>query len=388
MLMFADSTIAAGSVAAAVAGAVTSRRPAPVAIDEVPLSEGAYVLGEPGERAGQVREISRSQPFSLVGLRAAGELPSAMVRTQLSAGEWTPWRDFEPADGAEHASEPLWTGPATRLQVLLAHPEVAFRVQPVVVLVDPGTSPADALAKPGSRDVAVPEVVSRERWEADEDIRCAEPRYDGAVVAATVHHTAGSNSYDPDDSARMVRGIYAYHAKTLGWCDIGYNALVDKYGRVFEGRYGGLDAAVHGAHAGGFNTGTFGVAILGELTSAEPTDGSLDALSGIVAWKFALSQVDPAGTVVLTSAGGGTAKYPIGTPVQLRTIFGHRDVGDTECPGDNGYAALSRIRQRVSERMGVGQPPPEEQPPPPELPSPQEQAPSDEGTPDEAPEQR
>ena len=50
-----------------------------------------------------------------------------------------------------------------------------------------------------------------------------------------------------------MRGIYTYHARTLGWCDVGYNVLVDKYGQAFEGRRGGLDRNVQGAHAGGFS---------------------------------------------------------------------------------------------------------------------------------------
>lgn len=68
--------------------------------------------------------------------------------------------------------------------------------------------------------------------------------YDNGIHAAIIHHTAGSNDYSPEDSAEIVRAIYAYHTQTLGWCDIAYNALVDKYGQVFEGRAGGITKAV------------------------------------------------------------------------------------------------------------------------------------------------
>jgi hypothetical protein len=41
-----------------------------------------------------------------------------------------------------------------------------------------------------------------------------------------LHHTATSNAYV--DGAAEVRAIYAYHAKTLRWGDIGYHSLIDK----------------------------------------------------------------------------------------------------------------------------------------------------------------
>ena len=71
-----------------------------------------------------------------------------------------------------------------------------------------------------------------------------------------MHHTATSNSYSPAQSASIVRGIYVYYIQGRGYCDIGYNFLVDRYGIIFEGRYGGVDRGVIGAHATNFNTGT------------------------------------------------------------------------------------------------------------------------------------
>jgi len=176
--------------------------------------------------------------------------------------------------------------------------------------------------------------------------------YASTVKAATIHHTAGTNDYTAADFARIVRGIYAYHAIDRDWCDIGYNVLVDRYGQIFEGRFGGLYRPVWGAHAGGFNQYTFGVSMLGTFIDVAPTAEQLEAVSRIVAWKLAGSYRDPNGQVTLVSAGGGTSKYPPGAVVSLPRIFAHRDVGNTECPGDVGYQQLPAIRQRVSELMG------------------------------------
>ena len=96
---------------------------------------------------------------------------------------------------------------------------------------------------------ARPRIISRRAWGANESSRRASPDYSGTVKAAFAHHTVQSNSYPPSESAALVRSDYLYHVRTRDWNDIGYNVLVDRYGRVFEGRYGGVTRAVLGAHA-------------------------------------------------------------------------------------------------------------------------------------------
>ena len=51
-----------------------------------------------------------------------------------------------------------------------------------------------------------------------------------------IHHTATTNSYT--DGAAQVRAVYAYQAGTRSWGDVGYHVLVDRYGRIYEGRQG------------------------------------------------------------------------------------------------------------------------------------------------------
>lgn len=225
------------------------------------------------------------------------------------------------------------------------------------VLITPGTSPADSalsdLATPVAGD-AGPNVITRAQWGADESIRCANPTIDDFIGGATVHHTAGSNDYSKSESAEIVRAIYAYHAQTLGWCDIGYNALVDKYGQIFEGRAGGLDKPVQGAHAGGFNENTVGVAMMGDYSTQDPSQETVDSVGKFLGWRLGKAGLDPKGTTTMTSEGTDFTFIGKGKSVDLPVIFGHRDVGNTECPGDAGYARLGEIRDIAAANLGGG----------------------------------
>ena len=111
---------------------------------------------------------------------------------------------------------------------------------------------------------------------------------------------------------------------------------------------GGLSSTVMGAHAGGFNTATFGVSMLGNYELVPVPQVTVDAAAAIIAWKFSLYGVDPRGTTVLTSSGGGTSKYVSGARATLPTVFAHRDVGATACPGRYGMARMDEIRSRVA----------------------------------------
>jgi len=164
-------------------------------------------------------------------------------------------------------------------------------------------------------------------------------------VGAVVHHTAGSNAYgSPAEAAAQIRNDQRYHIESRGWCDIGYNFLVDKWGNIYEGRAGSLTSPVIGVHAGGFNTATVGIAMLGTFGSAAPPAAMTDAVARIAAWRLAAYAVDPRGSMTYTTGGGENSRYPGGGVVALPTVFGHRDVAYTECPGNQGWAALAAVR--------------------------------------------
>ena len=191
-----------------------------------------------------------------------------------------------------------------------------------------------------------PPIIPRLSWGADESIRKAAPQYAPTLQAAFVHHTAGTNNYTPDQSAAIVRGIELYHVQGNGWNDIGYNFLVDKYGQVFEGRYGGIDKNVIGAHTEGFNTATVGVSLIGQYDTAQISTAAAKALEQLLAWRLDLAHVDPLG--MLTYSSNGNPRFPAGTPVDLRAISGHRDAYFTDCPGNALYAQLPAIAKATA----------------------------------------
>ena len=139
-----------------------------------------------------------------------------------------------------------------------------------------------------------------------------------------------------------MRGIQLYHVKSNGWNDIGYNFLVDRYGTVYEGRYGGIDRNVVGAHARGFNTGSVGVAVIGTFESGAAPAAAQSSLERLLAWRLDLAHVDPARDAHRVS--GGSERFPAGIPVFLRAVSGHRDTGLTACPGDAPLRPARRDR--------------------------------------------
>jgi flagellar hook assembly protein FlgD len=288
--------------------------------------------------------------FELVGLHWRGP-GSVKYRTRDLAGRWSAWRSFDDEDalpdrGREtrasrgwRVSEPFWTGPSNAIRYRTVGRVTRLRAYFV-------RSPK--LPSPAKRaEIAgAPPIIPRAGWHADESIRRGRPFYADGIHLAIVHHTAGSNSYTKAQSASIVRGIELYHVKGNGWNDIGYNFLVDKYGQIFEGRYGGMTRPVIGAHAQGFNTGSVGIAVIGDYGSTSITPAARAALVSLIAWRLDYAHVDPLSSVVRVSSGN--PRYPAGRAVTLRAISGHRDVYPTSCPGASLYSQLASIRTAVS----------------------------------------
>ena len=285
--------------------------------------------------------------FTLAGIHWRGR-GRVVFRTRSTDGRWSRWRPAAPEahdvpdagsreaarSGSWRVGNPWWVGPSTAIEARTSGRVGRVRAHLV-------WSPELRVPLRAPAAAQQPAIVPRATWRANESIRRAPPVYAPAVRFAVVHHTAGRNAYSPPEAAAIVRGIQLYHVRANGWNDIGYNFLVDRFGTIYEGRYGGIDKNVVGAHARGFNTGSVGIAVLGTYGEAAPAQAALDAVARLVAWRLDLSHVDPSGRLTLASAG--SERFAPGVPVPLRAVSGHRDTGLTECPGDALYAQLGRI---------------------------------------------
>ncbi|MEV0539111.1 N-acetylmuramoyl-L-alanine amidase [Nocardia salmonicida] len=353
--------------------------------DTPALSPGAVGSDVIDQVGAQVKEITQDTPFSMVAVTARDLAnTTTKLRARQLDGNWGPWYNADPVDtratdqtpaDAPTGTEPIYVGETTAVQMLVTRKPAAgpdhdpahlTEAALKAVLINPGRAAIDAALN----DVAAalpgggPKVITRAQWGADESIRCQEPTYDDGVGGITVHHTAGRNEYSRSESAGIVRAIYAYHAETLGWCDIGYNALVDQYGQIFEGRYGGLDRAVQGAHAGGFNENTAGVALMGNYENEDPSNESLNAIGKFIGWRAKLAGINPKGTTTMYSEGTEFTPYEYDEAVDLPVVFAHRDVGNTDCPGDAAYALMDRIRGIAAGNSGTYTSPPTANRPP------------------------
>jgi uncharacterized protein with LGFP repeats len=193
-----------------------------------------------------------------------------------------------------------------------------------------------------------PVVIGRGSWHADESAVRQKPLYDSSIQAVFIHHTDNPNDYScKADVPGMLRAMEDRHIHALGWDDLGYNFVVDRCGTIYEGRAGGVDRAVRGAHSEGFNAHSVGIAALGSFGKGQKVPRPmLDAIASIAAWKLSPG-VDPTGRVRLVSSND-KSRYPKGTSVELNAVSGHRDVYETTCPGDALYGDLPWIRRTAA----------------------------------------
>ena len=328
--------------------------------------------------------VVETKPFGLVGLSwdtapPAGSTVKVRVREQSG---WTSWltipydAEHGPDEGSDEAgqalagTDPMLTGESDAIQVWVQTPDGQAPSGTRVHLVDTDNvdvqplPPAQASAAPG-----MPPIITRAQWGADESKRNRGPIYSKVVKVGFVHHTVSSSTYTEAQAAAQVRNLYAWYTEGLKYSDMAYNFLVDRFGRLYEGRYGGMDKPVVGGHTAGLNNDSFAVSAMGNFEEFKPADAQMDvmkeSIAKLLAWKLGLSKRDPGGKDTLISTGslnsGFWEKDEVAT---LNRVSGHRDAGNTACPGKYLYAQVPDIRARAAQiyRNAGSEPPRDEIP--------------------------
>ncbi len=197
-----------------------------------------------------------------------------------------------------------------------------------------GELPVPETALPGLVDNPMPTIHLRDEWNPRDP---SGEFVNGTVRGVAVHHTAGSNSYSRSDVPGILRAIQRYHMDARDWYDIGYNFLIDKYGRIWEGRAGGVLNTIKGVHSHSFNGLVTGVSIMGNFQNHTPSRVSRDALVEFIAWKLTLHGVSADGRILHPTEGSFPA------------VIGHRDIPEaaTACPGTKLYYRLSKLKARA-----------------------------------------
>lgn len=308
---------------------------------------------------------------NLVGVTWPGSTTMAAkatvaVRAQTAKG-WQEWQelaiDAVQEQGSDkvvkYGTEPVWVDGATRVQVRVAASAKDLLKTASLAAVRSDETAADAqltpTAVPGAANAAyVPSVISRAGWGANEKLRkgCV-PSVRETSKVVVVHHTAGQNNYTKAQSASIIRGIYAYDTGGLGWCDVAYNMIVDKYGQKFEGRFGGLSRPVKGAHADSFNNYTFGISILGNYDTTPVPEAGMSALKQGIAMRISQFYIAPYGNTTLYSEyNGTTSRYAKGSAYYAKNIAAHRESSNTACPGRYLYPRMGELRDGAAALAG------------------------------------
>ena len=388
----ADRGLTRRSLLGVAGGSLAALSGAPRALGAAVGADARHVAGHPDGQPPAPRiaqhALGRVGP-GLVTLPLAGcadllaldwrEPPGAhpQLRFRTPEGAWSPWTaaahgahhgDHEQRLGAGAEGEPVWSGGTREVQLRSAHALAGTCLHTIDVsggagaaLVaattegDGAAAAAPPLAGPQlATGPGPPPIIAREFWARGGCPPSKAPAY-GAVELGFVHHTNSPNGYARGEVPAMLRAIYLFHRRVRGWHDIGYNFALDSFGRIFEARAGGIDEAVVGAQAGGYNAHSTGVAVLGNYAAVPASAASLASLDLLLAWKLSLHGVPALGRVTVTvdPEGAVYSRYPGGSEVSLPRIAGHRDADSTDCPGDVLYGHLPALRARVHALAGT-----------------------------------
>ncbi|MDQ3335418.1 MAG: N-acetylmuramoyl-L-alanine amidase [Myxococcota bacterium] len=290
---------------------------------------------------------------STIGFRRLGVLWDATeenvleLRTSLDGNTWTDWRTPEMVlvEMIAHAGHVDAITVATDVgsidtDALALHYQLrvpAGRATPTFITVEPlvdiparlpddtdfaELDAADEVGELAAVNRPTPigtiKIHSRADWGAKAP-RCASDTH--TPNRATIHHTVTPTN-DSMTAAQRLRQIQAFHQNTRGWCDIGYNYLVSRDGRVWRGRGAGRV----GAHVANANTGNLGISFIGTHTTTAPTETQMCNTAKLLRRLH---------------------EDFSGISLNRTDVKGHRQLGSTSCPGNALYSRIDKILRKA-----------------------------------------
>jgi hypothetical protein len=215
----------------------------------------------------------------------------------------------------------------TAEELLAGFPGRAAQYRPAEVLRPEGraggdNSSAGGHARAGGPGAGRITAISREAWRADTPIP-SRLRPMGRVSRVTIHHEGNPEPWISDSTAAVaarLRQIQDWHRRNLRAGDIGYHFIVDRAGRVWQGR----SVQYQGAHVGGRNEHNIGVMVLGNFEIQQPTAPQVTALAtlcGMLVEGYGISRGD---------------------------LFAHRDLASTCCPGKRLLPHVNRMKHTLA----------------------------------------
>lgn len=347
---------------------------------EIAVEAGRAALrgSQGGEFASGV--VSLPFPATHLGLHwvvrdASPEALAVEVRTSADGINWSNWRrptieavaDLPVGREVFAALAEGLRGRFAQYRVRFESDQTATVDRVTVTAINSVDGPREPLSTTVSPTVSVSaagntiNVITREGWGCDESLRLRGkteiwPEMYVPAKKVVLHHTATSNGYA--DGAAEVRAIYSYHARTLGWGDIGYNALVDKDGKVYEGRHGRgegagreiLSADVVAGHVLSHNYGSTGIAAIGDFNLVDVNSATLSRVADLMVLECGRHNIDPKGSSDFLRSDDTWHKV-------MNNISGHCESYNTDCPGNFLTAQLGNLRGGVAVRLPVGSPP-------------------------------
>ena len=367
----------------------------PVESTEITLSSVAPQTVPTGKRMYLYNDDSVAE-FTLVGVTWQGVLdPTTVFEVRVrELGKWSEWNelhwsyehgadgDSSEAQGARQGTDPLLTAPADgvalratnrygalppSLSLSLVNSNLTAQDRSLISMRSVATTFPSTVTSPQGAVVARPKLITRAQWGANEKWRNQDPAMGTKIIAGFLHHTASTNSYSAEQGPAQMRNLYSYYTRSLHYKDLAYSFLVDKYGNVYEGRSGcprvvttacdGPSRPAIGAHTAGMNLNTFAISAIGNYHEASPGSDTLqkmdNAIAGLMAWKIAPYGIQPKAfaDVPVGSDPHHLSRYHEGDVAHILVISGHRDVGQTVCPGKFLYPELPAIRDRISQLL-------------------------------------